>query len=91
LIERIEAGEESAWTEFKRVGSNLDGEYSQTYSVACSELLRRDPTFFLRRYLAGDTEAIVQGRKGYGWSGDQGRSLMDDIYARGEFFFPLKR
>jgi hypothetical protein len=82
LLERIDAGDDVAWSEFKKAGKDVDGEHSQTYSVACSELLRRDPTFFLRKYLFGDDESIECGRLGYEWSGDQGRLLMDEIYAR---------
>ena len=84
LLHRIEAGDKSAWTEFKNAGSGVDGERSQVFSVACSELLRRDPTFTLRRYLKGDDEAITYSRRGYMWSArhEKGRALMDEIYAR---------
>ena len=82
LVKKIERGDLSAWDTFAAKGEDLDGEYSQTYSVACSELLRRDPTFFLRRHLAGDPRAIAPATRGYGWSGHTGRGLLDEIYAR---------
>jgi len=82
LVQSIEKGDLSAWDNFARLGEGLDGEYSQTYSVACSELLRRDPTFLLRRYIAGDERTIAVARRGYGWSGHTGRCLLDEIYAR---------
>ena len=82
LVQRIEKGDLSAWDKFAAEANGLDGEYSQTYSVACSELLRRDPTFLLRRYLAGDPRALSAARRGYGRSGPAGRSLLDEIYAR---------
>lgn len=80
IIDRIEEGDRRAWNQFKSEGKDLDGEYSQTYSVACAEILTRDPTFFLRLYLTGDTTVIPYALRGYQWSGDQRRSLLNQIY-----------
>ena len=71
----------NAWKAFASLGSGLDGEHSQTYSIACAELARRDPTFYLRRYLIGDHSAILCAKKAYSWSGTRGRSVLDAVYA----------
>lgn len=82
LLGRIERGDLSAWREFASYAGQLDAEKGETYDVACGELLRRDPTFYLRRFLAGDLSSIPCARKGYGASGYQGRSLLDAVYAQ---------
>lgn len=82
LIDRIERGDSDAWAEFKRQGKDLDGEYSQTFSVACAELVTRDPTFFLRRYLAGDSSVIPFAKRANGWVGQDGRDLLNAVYDR---------
>ena len=81
LLKRIEKGDQAAWREFAGFANQVDGESGQTYAVACAELLRRDPTFYLRRHLAGDPNAVLCGRRAYRWAGTRGRSLLDDIYA----------
>ena len=81
-VREIELGSGRAWEDFLKNGEDLDGEYSQTYSVACSELLRRDPTVCLRKFLQGDSRALVVGKKGFGWSGRKGRELLEELYTR---------
>ncbi len=75
-------GDNLAWNEFAEIRHGLDGEKSQTYAVACAELLRRDPTFFLRKYLKKDTKALEPGKLAYRWSDPKGRILYDEVYAR---------
>jgi hypothetical protein len=82
LIDRIEGGDLAAWESFKSSGVGLDGEYSQTYSIACAELVTRDPTFFLRLYLRDDASVIPYAYEAYAWSGDAGRTVLDQIYDR---------
>ena len=87
LLIRIERGDRSAWREFLKYGRNpdgtpLDGEYSQTYSVALADLAARDPTFYLRRYLNGDRAAIQMGHTAYGWAGEGGRRVLDGAYSQ---------
>jgi len=82
LMGRIERGDLSAWKTFASYShrpNRLDGECAETYALACSELARRDPTFYLRRYLIGDTRAIALGRNAYNFSAS--RSLLDAVYA----------
>ena len=82
LLKRIEAGDMKAWFEFAAyVDAGLSGEYSETYSMACGELARRDPTIFLRRHLMGDQKAIRVGKRAYGWIGMEGRHTMNWLNA----------
>jgi len=81
LLQRIERGDMCAWTEFAaHVNSGLDSERSETYSMACGELARRDPTIFLRRHLMGDPLASAVGTRAYGWVGVGGRNLMNWLH-----------
>ncbi len=82
LIDRIELGDLEAWSDFKRHNVDLDGEFSQTYAVACSEILTRDPSFFLRRYLAGESDVVPYAKFGYRFVGTRGRQILDEIYER---------
>lgn len=83
LIIRIESGDRSAWERFVSYvnSEGLDGEYSETYSVACADLARRDPTIYLRHFMNGEERALVCGKRAYGSIGFRGRSLLDDVYA----------
>ena len=60
----------------------MDGERSLIYTIACAELLRRDPTFLLRRYLLGDLSALACGRRGYDRSGVEGRAILNKVYGQ---------
>ena len=81
LIDHIESGDKVAWQTFSSYTSaGLDGEYSETYSMACSELARRDPTIFLRKHLYGDERAIAVGKRAYGWIGTKGRHVMNWLH-----------
>lgn len=81
LLDRIERGDLAAWREFARAGYKYDGEYLETYWVACAELARRDPTFFLRRDLDHDRWAVHWGRCAYQYSDHKSRRRLDAIYA----------
>jgi hypothetical protein len=79
-IAGIEASAPAIWREF-RTGADTRGAHtSETFSVACAYLIRRDPTFFLRRYLSGDAYAIPCGKRAYGWSGKQYQRVLDSVY-----------
>ncbi len=81
LLKRIEGGDMKAWSEFAAYDDGgLDGEHSETYSMACGELARRDPTIFLRRHLLGDTRALRVGKRAYGWIGTEGRHTMNWLH-----------
>ncbi len=81
LLKRIEGGDMKAWSEFAAyVDGGLDGEHSETYSMACGELARRDPTIFLRRHLLGDPHALRVGKLAYGWIGMEGRHTMNWLH-----------
>ena len=81
LIDRIEGGDMRAWQRFSAYEvAGLDGEHSETYSMACGELARRDPTIFLRRYLHGDARAVAVGKRAYGWVGTEGRHVMNWLH-----------
>ena len=81
-VREIEGGSGKAWENFIKYGEGLDGEHSQIYSVACSELMRRDPTVCLRKFLQGDSRALKVGKKGFGWSGSRGREILEEVYSR---------
>jgi hypothetical protein len=81
LIDRIEGGDMEAWQRFAAYElAGLDGEHSETYSMACGELARRDPTIFLRRHLRGDRTAAAVGKRAYGWIGTGGRHTMNWLH-----------
>ena len=80
MILRIESGDLTAWKQYKAIGIGLDGEHSQTYSVGCAEILARDPTFFLRRHLAGDENAAPMALRAYQWSRPESRRLVSRLY-----------
>ena len=84
LLDKIEAGDMTAWQEFAGYENSegMDGERSLIYSVACAELLRRDPTFLLRRYLLGDAKTLACAHRGYGWSGIEGREILNKVYGQ---------
>lgn len=84
LVTKIEGGNSDAWMRFKEEleSPNLDGERSQTFSVACAEISRRDPTFFLRMYLLGDKVALKCAQRAYGYTDAEGRAIMDQILSR---------
>ncbi len=78
LLSRIEKGDMKAWHHFASyLDGAPDGEYSETYSMACGELARRDPTIFLRRHLLGDLRALRVGGRAYGAIGPEGRRTME--------------
>lgn len=82
LIVQIEAGDMKAWQRFAAYElAGLDGEHSVTYSMACGEIARRDPTLFLRRHLCGDRTAAAVGKRAYGWIGKGGRQTMNWLHA----------
>jgi hypothetical protein len=91
LEEKIDGGDLAAWREFASYADKVDGESAETYAVACSELARRDPTFFLRRYLAGDAIALRGGREAFGWSGDRERRLLTAVYAERLYIASTRR
>jgi hypothetical protein len=81
LIERIESGDMVAWQRFTaHEVAGLSGEHALTYSMACGELARRDPTIFLRRHLQGDQRAMAVGKRAYGWIGPGGRHTMNWLH-----------
>ena len=81
LIVRIEGGDMEAWQRFAAYElAGLAGEHSETYSMACGELARRDPTIFLRRHLCGDRTAAAVGKRAYGWIGTGGRHTMNWLH-----------
>ena len=70
-----------AWKQFAAYElAGLDGEHSETYSMACGDLARRDPTIFLRRHLCGDRTAAAVGKRAYGWIGTGGRHTMNWLH-----------
>lgn len=81
LIDLIEKGDLDAWQQFAGyVQTGLDGERSETYSMACAELARRDPTLFLRHHLDGDAKAVAVGKRAFGGVGSQGRHVMNWLH-----------
>ncbi|WP_411825489.1 hypothetical protein [Luteolibacter sp. AS25] len=82
LIDKIESGDLAAWNEYKISGEDTDGENAETFGVGCAEILIRDPTFYLRRHLAGDSQAIPLAIKGYRCCGSTGRDMIDQVYDR---------
>lgn len=84
ILERQIAGMEASappvWSDF-RIGADTRGAHTgETFSAACAYLIRRDPTVFLRRHLAGDRYGILCGRRGYGWSGKSYQRVLDAVY-----------
>ena len=78
-IASIERSEPQGWHDLAGCAYHVDGEYGEVFSSACAYLLRRDPTLFLRRHLAGDPDAVFCAWAGYGWSGDY-RPVLDTVY-----------
>lgn len=82
----IERGDGAAWPRFAgfvRAGEpGLDGEHAETYGVACAEIFRRDPTFFLRRYLAHDEPeyALACARRGFAWLPSGFRKVLVKVH-----------
>jgi hypothetical protein len=62
-IAAIEATEPAVWREFRTGADTMGAHTSETFSVACAYLIRRDPTFFLRRHLSGDSYAFHAERE----------------------------
>jgi hypothetical protein len=83
LLVRIEKGDIKAWVVFAAFldDPSIDGERSLTYSRACAELVRRDPTFLLRRHLLGDPAAVRVAKRAYGYIGMNGRHALNWIHA----------
>jgi hypothetical protein len=79
-IAKMEDSTPEGWDRFADSSRWLDGENGETFAVACAYLIRRDPTIFLRRYLAGDERAIFCGREAYGWSAPAYRETLDSVY-----------
>lgn len=78
-IAAIERSDPAAWHQF-RIGNDTRGAHtSETFSAGCAYLVRRDPTFFLRRHMEGDRYALPCGRRAYQWSGDY-RQVLDSVY-----------
>ena len=80
-ITAIEGNEPAGWKDLASYAHKLDGEHAETFAVACADLLRRDPTIFLRRHLAGDPNARFCGWAAYGHVGNY-RSIVDAVYSR---------
>ena len=80
LINRIESGDGGAWSSFVAAGRDTDGEYSQTFSVACSELLVRSPHFLLAKYVDGDKSVTFYSKTGYQWSDLKRRSILETVF-----------
>lgn len=78
-ITAIETSEPAGWRDLASHAHRLDGEYAETFAVACAHLLRRDPTVFLRRHLAGDSNAMFCGWAAYGRAGNY-CSIVDALY-----------
>ncbi len=78
-VAAIERSEPQGWHDLASYAYHVDGEHGEAFSAACSYLARRDPTVFLRRYLAGDSNALFCGWAAYGWSGEY-RSVLDAVY-----------
>lgn len=76
----IERNESRAWHDL--AGHDfppIDAEHGETFGAVCAYLVRRDPVIFLRRHLAGDPQALLQGRAAYERS-DEYRSVLDAVY-----------
>ena len=78
-IHTIERSEPQGWRSLALHASQVDGEYAETFAVACANLVRRDPTVFLRRHLAGDADALLCGWAAFGWDPDY-RPVLDAVY-----------
>ena len=79
-VTAIERSTPARWIAFSRLARHLDGEKGETFAVACAYLVRRDPTIFLRRHLAGDRYGILCGLRAYGWSGKEYQRVLDEVY-----------
>ncbi len=78
-VAAIERSEPQGWRDLASYAYRVDGEHGEAFAAACSYLARRDPTVFLRRYLAGDPNALFCGWAAYGWSREY-RSVLDEVY-----------
>ncbi len=79
----IERGYGRAWNHFAGLldaKPGLDGEHAEIYGAACAEIFRRDPTFFLRRYLRGDERALTCAGQGFGWSSPGSRKCLVELH-----------
>lgn len=79
----IERGYGLAWNHFAGfldAKPGLDGEHAEIYGAACAEIFRRDPTFFLRRYLRGDERALICAGQGFGWSSPGSRKCLVELH-----------
>jgi hypothetical protein len=79
-IAAMEANAPAAWPKFRIGVDTLSAHGGETFAVACAYLIRRDPTFFLRRHLSGDRYGILCGRRAYRWSGKDYRRVLDSVY-----------
>lgn len=79
-IAAMEAHAPAAWAEFRIGADTLSAHGGETFAAACAYLIRRDPTFFLRRHLNGDRYGILCGRRAYGWSGRDYQRVLDSVY-----------
>ena len=77
-VSLIEASVPNGWRDFSGTCEGLDAAKGENFDVACSYLVRRDPTLFLRRFLAGDPSAICCGRAAY--KNLQYRHVLDQVY-----------
>lgn len=74
--------DERAWAAFAAIHETfLDGERAFMFSIACGELARRDPAFFLRKHLTGDPQAVPIGRVAYRWIVADGQRMLDLYHA----------
>ena len=78
-VAAIERSEPQGWRDLASYAYHVDGEHGEAFSAACSYLARRDPTVFLRRYLAGDPDALFCGWAAYRWSREY-RTVLDTVY-----------
>ena len=79
-ISIMESSVPPEWSDFRTGADSLGAMYGETFAVSCAYLLRRDPTFFLRRYLSGDPYAIRCAFMAYGWSAPEYRRVLDLVY-----------
>lgn len=84
LAFNMEAGDDGAWLGFKDAGRGRDGETALTYSIACFETLVRDPTFFLRKHIAGDSSASELGERGFKMAGPDIKQSLRVVFQHRE-------
>ena len=78
-IESIERSEPAAWRSLSRPAYFVDGVYGEIFGITCAHLVRRDPTIFLRRYLAGDPNAACCAWTAYWW-GESYQRVFDEVH-----------